>query len=270
MSRLDTLSLPLSRTTPIAQERCGNAGRSASRAGRPVNVGQIERTLSLLGGSAMVGLGLFQRRMSGLAMAAAGLLLARRGYTGHCDLYAALGLDAARETGAPDPATLYEKGVKIKDAITVLRPAQALYDSWRRFENHSHFMPNVESVRADGDDRSFWRIRGPGGTHWEYEARIINDEPGRLVAWQSTGNADVQHAGSVRFIDAPAGRGTEVHFNVEYLPPAGTVGRFGAKLLRLIGQAPHNDVREGLRNFKRLMETGELPTTDGQPRGRHC
>jgi hypothetical protein len=27
-------------------------------------------------------------------------------------------------------------------------------------------------------------------------------------------------------------------------------------------------VKEEIRNFKRLMETGELPTTEGQPSGR--
>jgi hypothetical protein len=38
----------------------------------------------------------------------------------------------------------------------------------------------------------------------------------------------------------------------------------------MVGQAPRNDVREGLRNFKRLMEAGELPTTESQPRGDKC
>jgi uncharacterized membrane protein len=35
----------------------------------------------------------------------------------------------------------------------------------------------------------------------------------------------------------------------------------------MLGHEPNQTVREDLRRFKQLLETGEVPTTKGQPRG---
>jgi uncharacterized membrane protein len=51
---------------------------------------------------------------------------------------------------------------------------------------------------------------------------------------------------------------------MEYSPPGGTAGAMVAKLL---GQEPNTQVREDLNRFKQVMETGEVPTTEGQPQG---
>jgi uncharacterized membrane protein len=42
----------------------------------------------------------------------------------------------------------------------------------------------------------------------------------------------------------------------------------GAAFAWAFGDDPSHVIREGLRRFKQLMETGEIPTTEGQPRGR--
>jgi uncharacterized membrane protein len=86
-----------------------------------------------------------------------------------------------------------------------------------------------------------------------------------VIAWRSLDNADVDNAGSVRFVDAPAGRGTEVRVVLDYIPPAGKVGSLIAKLFL---EEPNIQVREDLRAFKQLMEAGEVPTTEGQPKGQ--
>jgi uncharacterized membrane protein len=70
-------------------------------------------------------------------------------------------------------------------------------------------------------------------------------------------------AGSVWFKPAPGGRGTEVKVNLQYDPPAGKVG---ATVAWLLGYDPSQTIHEDLRRFKQLMEAGELPTTEGQPR----
>jgi len=51
---------------------------------------------------------------------------------------------------------------------------------------------------------------------------------------------------------------------LNYIPP---MGRAGSMVAKLFGRDADQMVREDLRNFKRLMETGEVPTTQGQPRG---
>jgi uncharacterized membrane protein len=51
---------------------------------------------------------------------------------------------------------------------------------------------------------------------------------------------------------------------MEYSPPAGAVGTVVAQLF---GEEPGQQLRADLRRFKRVMETGEIPTTEGQPSG---
>jgi uncharacterized membrane protein len=45
---------------------------------------------------------------------------------------------------------------------------------------------------------------------------------------------------------------------LEYQPPGGAVGRLVAKLF---GEEPDVQVREDLRRFKSMMETGEVPNS---------
>ncbi|MGE5612529.1 MAG: cyclase, partial [Bacillota bacterium] len=104
---------------------------------------------------------------------------------------------------------------------------------------------------------------GPAGSHVEWDAQVINDEENSLIAWRSQEGASVDNAGSVRFV--PAGdRGTEVRVVLEYIPPAGQIGFMVAKLY---GEEPRQQVSEDLYHFKQLMETGEIPSTEGQPQG---
>jgi uncharacterized membrane protein len=74
----------------------------------------------------------------------------------------------------------------------------------------------------------------------------------------------VDTAGSVHFRELPHDRGTEVRVVLKYDPPA---GKAGAALARLFGSSPESQVREDLRRLKQFMETGEVATTAGQPRG---
>ena len=62
-----------------------------------VNVGHTERALSLLGGVALAGLGVFRRGVSGLAIGMAAAALAYRGVSGHCPGYAAAGVNTAKQ-----------------------------------------------------------------------------------------------------------------------------------------------------------------------------
>jgi len=36
----------------------------------------------------------------------------------------------------------------------------------------------------------------------------------------------------------------------------------------MLGENPNHTIQEDLRRFKALLETGEVPTTTGQPRGK--
>src|SRR5205085_1734457 len=144
---------------------------------------------------------------------------------------------------------------------TVLRSAEELYRAWRRFENLPHFMENLESVRTLDERRSRWTARGPFGKRFTWDAEIITDRPGEVIAWRSLPGSAVDTAGSVHFEAAPGDRGTVVRVRLKYDPPT---GRAGAALARLFQAAPEQQIREDLRRFKQLMEAGEIPTVVGQ------
>ncbi|HEY0868604.1 MAG TPA: hypothetical protein VGE01_14565, partial [Fimbriimonas sp.] len=85
---------------------------------------------------------------------------------------------------------------------------------------------------------------------------------GEMIAWRSLEDADIENHGSVTFLPAPGGRGTEVRVEMEYNPPA---GKLGVAIARLFGEEPQSQIHEDLLRLRALMEAGEVPTTDGQP-----
>jgi hypothetical protein len=52
---------------------------------------------------------------------------------------------------------------------------------------------------------------------------------------------------------------------MQYAPPGGKVAALVAKLF---GEEPRQHIPQELRRFKAILETGEVPTTEGQPAGR--
>jgi uncharacterized membrane protein len=157
-----------------------------------------------------------------------------------------------------------EGGKKTVSSVTVNRAAGELFEFWRNLENLPRFMKHLESVKLLDDKRSHWVANSPTGGKLEWDAEIINQHPNELIAWRSCEGADVQHAGTVRFEPAPGGRGTEVTVRLECVPTAGVLGR---AISKLFGADPALQIEEDLRRFKAVMETGEVPTTEGQPRG---
>jgi uncharacterized membrane protein len=126
-------------------------------------------------------------------------------------------------------------------------------------------MPALKSVKKIDDTRSQWEVYVPGGRTTVWEAEIINEIPDQLIAWQTIGTPHVVSAGSVRFVPVAGRDETQVHVRLQYEPPG---GKGGAALAWLAGKEAGQLIRDGLRQFKARLETGEVPTTAGQPRGR--
>lgn len=154
--------------------------------------------------------------------------------------------------------------IQVKKSVTVNRPRAEVYRFWRDLENLPGFMHHLESVRNTGDRQSHWVVKAPGGTHVEWDAEIVEDTANELISWRSLPGGGVDNRGSVRFKEAPADRGTEVQVELEYDAPAGSAGALVAKLF---GEEPNQQVRDDLRRFKQVMETGEVVRSDGSPEG---
>ncbi|WP_200215164.1 SRPBCC family protein [Micromonospora coerulea] len=157
-----------------------------------------------------------------------------------------------------------ERLIRMTVAVTVNTPASEAYRFWRDVENLPRFMTHLAAVRATDLRRSHWIARGPAGRRIEWDAEIVDDQPNRSIAWRSLPGTRVPNAGRVRFVPLPADRGTEVRVQLGYAPPAGGLGRAVAKLF---GEEPEQQVRDDLRRFKQVLETGDVVRSDGSPDG---
>jgi uncharacterized membrane protein len=150
----------------------------------------------------------------------------------------------------------------VVQTISVQREPAEVFRYWRKLQNLARFMEHVESVEEIDTSRSRWVVRGPLGQRLHWDARIVNESEGEMIAWESLPGAEVNHAGSVWF--DPEGRGgTTVKVILQYYPPAGAVG---AATAHLMGEAPDQQVAEDLRRFKEIIEQrqGESIQSQGQ------
>jgi hypothetical protein len=69
---------------------------------------------------------------------------------------------------------------------------------------------------------------------------------------------------TVTFKDAPGDRGTEIRVDVDESARGGRLGEIAQKL---VGTEPVAKVKDDLRRFKQLVETGEVSRSDGMPQG---
>jgi uncharacterized membrane protein len=233
-----------------------------------INVADVERWASAIGGAALTAFGIKQlkgRSPSGAALAAAGSALMYRGATGYCPVYAAAGIATVDDSDGTRAALAGPRGVNVEEVVTINAPADQLFRFWRNFEQLPRFMDHLLSVNEIDRRLSHWVAKAPGRQTVEWDAEIINEIPGELIGWRTLEGSDIVSAGSVHFKQALGSRGTEVRVRLQYDPPA---GKIGATVAWLFGHEPSQVIREDLRRFKQLMETGEIPTIRGQSRGK--
>jgi uncharacterized membrane protein len=238
----------------------GAAGRGSSPM---ANVGGTERIVSAVAGGLLGAWGLKRRGLVGWGAAALGAELVRRGATGRCAAYSALDMNTARRGSSPyetdrSARVQPESAVTVKHAETIDRPREELFAMWRDFSQLPQFMHHLERVDVITSTRSHWVAKGPAGTQVEWDAEIVDEREPDYIAWQAVEPAQVPNRGSVHFISAPNGRGTEVLVSMEAQPPA---GKLGAAIASIFGKSPEQEVRTALRNFKEIAERGGFQRT---------
>jgi len=212
-------------------------------------VGQAAMVLS---SAALVALAARQGRWRTLGAAAlAGAPLVYRGATGHWPVPQSVAQKASDALTSPP----------IEAAITIDKPAAELYAFWRRLENLPRIMKNLDQVTDLGNGRSHWVGKSALGFKAEWDAETVDEQEGKRLSWSSLPGSQVHNAGTVWFDESPNGRGTVVRVSMEL---GGGLGHLAAKTFH---GTTLQQVKEDLKRFKALMETGETATTDGQPHG---
>lgn len=199
-----------------------------------------KRLLAASAGSALAFAGFHWRREPlGLALGAAGLGLIARGMA------------------ASGPQTL-----DIHKTILVGAPIEDVFGYWAEFENFPRFMANVVDVERTGSNCWHWVVRGPAGTHLEWDACLSVFEPERVLSWKTLPGAALGNSGSVHFTPT-AETETRVDVRVSIQPPAGALGSIGHAIAALLGRDPETEMDEDLARFKALMEEGRI-TVEGE------
>ena len=103
-----------------------------------------------------------------------------------------------------------DKGIQIRQSFVVKLSRDKAYAFWRRFEDFPKFMKHVESVEPLDAKRSRWIVEGPAGRSVTWESEIVEEDPGRTLAWRTIGGSEIRHGGRVELYDATAGTSVDL------------------------------------------------------------
>jgi uncharacterized membrane protein len=200
---------------------------------------KTRRAVPLLAGTSLAVLGLSRRSKSGLALALAGGALAYFG---------------SRQEPSQDDS------VARGSVLLNCSPKEA-YALYHNFEELPLFMNHLESVTKIDEGRYRWTALGPLGAPITWDAEILQDRDGELISWRSLPGSDLTLEGEVRFQTAPGNRGTLLNAETRIGAGPGNLIRSAAKVWSSFS------MQQDLRRFKALLETGEIPTIEGQSHG---
>lgn len=223
------------------------AGLGLSATGKE-NIDQGERIVSVLAGSWLLYKSIRKigkHPFLGVhGIAASGLML-YRGVTGVCPIYKRLGKDTT------DP-----QAINITENIVVNAPKDKVYAFWRELSNLPKFMEHLKSVEEISDDVSLWTANTPGELlDLTWNAEITREETGEYLGWQSLEGSMIANAGKVEFRETLNGTGTELHIEIDYFPPAGSVGRGITSLFNGIFEGM---IRKDIQHFKTYAENADF------------
>ncbi|PSP64679.1 hypothetical protein BRC79_09745 [Halobacteriales archaeon QH_8_67_27] len=233
-----------------------------TRSDRATGGTDTRRAVMAVGGGVLLLYGIARRSVRGVLAVVAGGWLLRRALRGGTPSQGSgnwSGSAASATKGAPRTA------LDVQRSITIERAPEELYEQWREPEAHERLWAHFAEVEQTGEDRQHWEITGPRSVSLEWDAEIVAADPGEFLRWKSLPGAQVPNEGSVRFLERGDGEETEVTLHLRFDPPGGRVGTAVMERLDLV---PNAAVGKALRRFKSLVETGEMPTLEGNPSAR--
>ncbi|MEO8698804.1 MAG: SRPBCC family protein [Kofleriaceae bacterium] len=165
---------------------------------------------------------------------------------------AALDVVAARAT----QQAYYEANQPVIYSVTINKPPREVYDFYRQLDQLPLFMDYLESVTETDTLTSHWVAKLPLGKTIEWDAAIIEDTPGEVLAWHTTNDSAFALDGRVTFTQTPGRDMTEVRVEMKLgflgSEPSAMIARFLTK----------PQVKGDLRRLKQVIETGEVLYSD--------
>jgi uncharacterized membrane protein len=135
---------------------------------------------------------------------------------------------------------------RIEKSIDVECPINTAYNQWTQFEEFPRFMKGVKKVTQLDDQRLHWEAE-IAGKDKEWDARITDQVPDQLIAWESEGGEYT--SGSVNFTNVGP-NSTRISLQLMY-DPEGFVEKTG-DALGVVSSRVEGD----LERFKEFIEKG--------------
>lgn len=171
---------------------------------------------------------------------------------------AAAEIAARRGVGAGEPFATVRRSVAIN-----ANPAQvfALLDDPQTVGRLVEPSARLQEISPN---RWEWAVSGPFGSEVSLRSVLTDVRPGKRIAWRAGNGAIVPHDVALDVMDAPDGEGTVVRAAVA-LYPSSKLPLVGTR--SLIEKATDRTLASALYRLRALLETGEIPTVEGQPSG---
>ena len=173
---------------------------------------------------------------------------------------------------SPAPRTRYNVGggerphipasranaTKVEASVIINRPPQEVFEFWKDVRNHPKFLHKLKRVEPVDERHSHWVMTSFYDMDVEWDAEIINEHEGELIAWCTVGKPMVQQAGTVRFNPVP-GNPNQTHLRLlaTVVPPPGMRGIKGVMAAALFFQDPERALKEDLQHLKEILESPE-------------
>ncbi len=140
--------------------------------------------------------------------------------------------------------------------VTINKPPQEVYAFFRKLHQLPRFMDYLASVEEVDDRHSRWTANLPGGRTVSWEAEIVEDHPGEVLAWKSKEKSAIETRGRVTFTKTPGRNMTEVRVEMEL-----GILRIGARrtFARWFAKP---QIKGDLYRLKQVLETGEVLHSD--------
>lgn len=233
-----------------------NSEQTSHREG-DINISNVERWASLIGGGALVvsgvGLDIVQRKLTigGAALALLGSVFIYRGATRHSYIYELLGVNNANEAtrntgstgadqirgGASRAATSKEtSSTTVERSMKIQHSPGQLYHLWQNAgSTNKPTSPELTNMQS---------------------AEVAEKQAKELEAWNKLQQEVAALGGYIEFEDAPDGQGTIVKVVLMQSSPS------SGDSSRSSGQ---QQIIEDLYNFKELVEAAAVPNIEVQP-----
>ncbi len=215
------------------------------------NISRNQRLVTMAAGVGTAALAAgFPKARRPLALASAALIA--RAATGYCPVTSAMHRVTDRRDRHTQRALSGPKGIPLDASISIDAAPDEVYAFWRDPAQLSQALPANVLIEAVAADTWQWSVGAVGAAPVAtWNARIINDEPGKVIGWRTIGASSIISAGSVNFRANRDGQKTEVSIRLQYALPDDDLT---AAMEQLHGGRASDLAHQFLERAKQLIE----------------